>query len=81
MKRIKSLSVSDYPNLCNGHDFLQVLAFVFRENGNKSISEDIVGSSFRIAYDRKCFMKTNLYNNLDSFAKRKSWKLFKEEKV
>nr|VFJ72059.1 MAG: hypothetical protein BECKFW1821B_GA0114236_12513 [Candidatus Kentron sp. FW] len=61
-------NVSDYLNLCNGHDFQQAFALLARFGKRKKKSADDIGEAFRIAYRFKDFRKTNLYGNLKAWA-------------
>ncbi|HHF3826057.1 TPA: DUF4435 domain-containing protein [Haemophilus influenzae] len=52
----------DYRHLCNGHDFVNILALLFKSlSNNKNISPDRLEENMRMGYESNCFEKTNLY--------------------
>ena len=52
----------DYRHLCNGHDFVNILAIILRVmSGNTNISREHLEENMRIGYESNCFEKTNLY--------------------
>ncbi len=63
---LKIHGISDYLNLCNGHDFLQAFALYIQANSNdpKKTSDIQLGREFRVSYRLEDFQKTNLYKQL-----------------
>nr|VFJ42705.1 MAG: Protein of unknown function (DUF4435) [Candidatus Kentron sp. DK] len=72
----KIANVSDYRNLCNGHDFQRVFALLAGAGKKKKIGPGDVGGAFRIAYRPEDFRKTNLYGKLKEWASGQSLPLF-----
>ncbi|VFN07746.1 MAG: hypothetical protein BECKG1743D_GA0114223_111401 [Candidatus Kentron sp. G] len=74
----KIAGVSDYLNLCNGHDFQRAFALLAETGKKKKISADEVGRAFRIAYRFEDFRRTRLYASLKAWADGQSLALFLE---
>lgn len=52
----------DHKHLCNGHDFVNILAIILRViSGNTNINRDHIEENMRMGYESDCFKKTNLY--------------------
>lgn len=52
----------DYRHLCNGHDFVNILAILFKSlSNNTNISPEHLEENMRMGYESNCFEKTNLY--------------------
>jgi hypothetical protein len=56
--------VTDYYNLCNGHDMEEVMADFVPKTRNKGITSERVGESLRLAYHKHNFATTQLYQSL-----------------
>ena len=51
-------------DICNGHDFINILSLALRKViGKKNISNQELESFLIVAYRNEDFIKTNLYNN------------------
>lgn len=74
---IKTESISDYYNLCNGHDTVKALAlYISAVNGGKGIKDDEIARALRIAYRKEDFISTVLYENLKNWEKHTGYILF-----
>ena len=73
----KIKNISDFLNLCNGHDFQRVFARYVSVYSKKGVSDKEIGKSFRIAYRFEDFQQTNLYKQLKEWSDNKSIALFK----
>lgn len=63
--------------LCNGHDFMKALAQYVREKGEgRSLSDEIISSSFRMTFTAAHFQKTTLFNETKSWADSNSCILY-----
>lgn len=69
----------DLLQLTNGHDTLQAFSQVFREQGNKGVSDKDIARSFRMTYTIAHFQKTNLYEALNNWANQNNTALFIQE--
>lgn len=69
----------DLLQLTNGHDTLQTFSQIFREKGNKGISDKDIARSFRMTYTIAHFRKTNLYEALNDWANQNNTELFTTE--
>lgn len=77
--RLKIQNVSDFLNLCNGHDFQKAFAFcVSSFHSKKRVNDAEIGKAFRIAYRFEDFQKTDLYKQLKEWSKEQSRSLFKQ---
>ncbi|EHK89966.1 DUF4435 domain-containing protein [Aggregatibacter actinomycetemcomitans] len=57
----------DYRHLCNGHDFVNILAIVIRDmSGKTNINQERLEENMRIGYELECFRETILYNRISS---------------
>ena len=55
--------------LCNGHDFMDILSLYFNAKGTqKGVTPKRLNSHFRTAYSKPAFYKTKLYANLQKWA-------------
>jgi hypothetical protein len=75
--RLKVQDISDFLNLCNGHDFQKAFASYVSSSSNKGVNDVEIGKAFRIAYRFTDFQKTNLYNQLKKWSDSQSRQLFK----
>jgi hypothetical protein len=74
----KISNVTDFYNFCNGHDFQKVFAlYVSSKKTGKTINEDSVSRSFRLAYSFSDFAKTHLYKQLQQWGIDNKKQLFK----
>ncbi|MCP4349254.1 MAG: DUF4435 domain-containing protein [Desulfobacterales bacterium] len=76
--RLKIKDVSDFLNLCNGHDFQKAFAHYVSSNSKKGVKDTEIGKIFRVAYRFADFQKTNLYKKLKEWSNGQSWSLFKQ---
>jgi hypothetical protein len=74
--RLKIKNISDFPNLCNGHDFQKAFALCVSFNSKKGVNDTEIGKAFRIAYRFKDFQRTELYNQLKEWSNNHSLTLF-----
>lgn len=68
--------VTDYPNLCNGHDFVKAFALHSSVTSGKGVSPADVEVGLRVAYSRKDFEKSNLFSELSSWQQETGKTLF-----
>ncbi|MEY4904091.1 MAG: hypothetical protein RLZZ292_1906 [Bacteroidota bacterium] len=67
----------DLLQLCNGHDFMKVLAlYITSKPQNRGITDNQVSTHFRIAYHLESFKATNLYTATSSWATEKGYQLY-----
>nr|VFK45243.1 MAG: Protein of unknown function (DUF4435) [Candidatus Kentron sp. TC] len=76
--RTRIQGVSDFLNLCNGHDFQKAFARLAGPNSKKGLDGDDIGRSFRLAYRFTDFQKTNLYKKLKEWSDARSLPLFQQ---
>lgn len=69
--------VTDYYNLCNGHDMEEVMADFVPNVYNNGITRERVGSSLRLAYHKQHFASTQLYQSLIKWQELHQVALFK----
>ena len=79
---LKIQNISDFLNLCNGHDFLKAFASCVSSRSRstrskKGVNHEDIGKAFRIAYRFEDFQKTNLYQKLKEWGNIQSRNLFK----
>lgn len=74
---LKIKKVSDFLNLCTGHDFQKAFALCVNSNSKKRISDVDIGKAFRLAYGFEDFKKSNLYRQLKEWSGHQSFPLFK----
>lgn len=65
-------NISDFLNICNGHDFQKIFAFRINSFRKKGVSEEEMSRSFRLAYTIEDFQKTNLYQKLQIWSDKHS---------
>lgn len=66
----------DLLQLCNGHDFMKVVAlYVTSKPQNRGINESQVAAHFRTAYQLENFKTTNIYAATNSWATHNGFKL------
>lgn len=70
--------ISDYYNLCNGHDFEKAFALHVTANSpsTKGVKDDDIGRALRIAYRKQDFEQTKLYATLKLWEKETGYALF-----
>ncbi len=73
-------NVSDYFNLCNGHDFHKALALIVSSNSKKGINDAEIGKEFRIAYRFEDFQQSDLYKRLIKWSDSKEKSIFYNRK-
>lgn len=79
IKKINKLMLQqpDLLQLTNGHDLVRTLAKYFREiNKKRTPTEDTLASGMRLSYDFNCFEDSQLYDDLQKWAKSHSTILF-----
>jgi hypothetical protein len=64
--------------LCNGHDFMKLLALYISSISGKGVSSDTVAAHFRTSYTFKDFMNTNLFKDTKGWADGLSITLYNE---
>lgn len=74
---LKINNVSDFFNLCTGHDFQKAFALCVNSNSRKCVSDVDIGKAFRLAYGFEDFKKSKLYRQLKEWANSQSMSLFK----
>jgi hypothetical protein len=74
----KLAEISDYYNLCNGHDFEKAFALhiTAKNPGKKGVKDEDVGKFLRIAYRKQDFESTKLYALLKQWEGRTGYALF-----
>ncbi|QTA79924.1 DUF4435 [Desulfonema limicola] len=77
--KFKINGISDYLNLCNGHDFQKAFALCVSFTSKKGINDMEIGRAFRLAYRFDDFQKSNLYRHLKNWADNQSKLLFKHK--
>ena len=74
------IDVTDYYQLCNGHDMENVMArWVSKQY--KGIKPEQVGAALRVAYRKQDFIATQLYQNLTHWQKQHGAILFAEHSI
>lgn len=68
--------VTDYPNLCNGHDFVKAFALHASASHAKGVSPTDVEVALRVAYSRKDFESSHLYGKLRTWQQNTGQTLF-----
>jgi Protein of unknown function (DUF4435) len=58
----------DLLQLCNGHDFIKVMALYISSQRNKGVSSELITSHFRTAYHLSHFKGTQLYAQTNNWA-------------
>jgi len=77
--RLKTKDVSDFLNLCNGHDFQKAFALCVNFHSSRGVNDADIGKAFRIAYRFEDFEKTNLYRQLKDWSDSHTKQLFSEK--
>lgn len=74
----KIADISNYYNLCNGHDFEKAFARYVKNHpaGTKNIKDSEIAKALRIAYRKEDFAITNLYNHLRNWETQTGQLLF-----
>ena len=75
--RLKIKDVSDFLNLCNGHDFQRAFALCISSTSKKGVNDVEIGKAFRVAYRFDDFQKSNLYRQLKEWSNSQRMSLFK----
>lgn len=65
----------DLFQVCNGHDFMKVMA-ILCSSSHKGISEKDISSQFRIAYNQDMFKKTQLFKDTSDWASQNNCTLY-----
>ncbi len=73
----KIKNVSDFLNLCTGHDFQKAFALCVNSNSRHEVRDVDIGKAFRLAYGFEDFKKSNLYRQLREWPGHQSFPLFK----
>ncbi len=69
----------DLLQLCNGHDFMKVVAlYVTSKPQNRGINESQVAAHFRTAYQLENFKTTNIYAATNSWATHNGFNLYRD---
>lgn len=68
--------VTDYLNLCNGHDFHKALASCIRSCGKNQVHDKAIAAGFRMTYRFQDFQESRLYEELKEWADKQSISLF-----
>ncbi len=74
--RLKIKAVSDFLNLCNGHDFQKAFALCVGATSTKGVNDVEIGKAFRVAYRFDDFKKSDLYRQLKAWADSRKKTLF-----
>ncbi len=69
-------NISDYYNLCNGHDAEKVIAGYLSIGRKKAISDKELSEKLMLAYQKECFKNTQLYQNINQWQADKNFKVF-----
>lgn len=72
----KVSTITDYYNLCNGHDFESAFALHASKISNHSIKDKNVGEALRLSYRKEDFALTILYANLKNWEQQTGYTLF-----
>ena len=77
--RLKIKDISDFLNLCNGHDFQKAFALCINSvsNSKKKVSYEEISNVFRAVYRFEDFQKSNLYQQLEKWSNNQRKTLFK----
>jgi len=75
--RLKIKDISDFLNLCNGHDFQRAFALCISSTSKKGVNDVEIGKAFRVAYRFDDFQKSNLYRQLKEWSNSQRMSLFK----
>lgn len=75
---LKIANISDYYNLCNGHDVVKALALYITANTNtkKGIGDDEIAKVLRVTYRKDDFISTKLYRDLKNWEQKTKYVLF-----
>jgi len=67
----------DSVQLCNGHDFIKALCrFIYEFGDGGSVNTENISSSFRMAYTKTMFKRTNLFSNVNTWAVANNCNIF-----
>ena len=74
----KTAEITDYYNLCNGHDVLKAMALCITALNPKlkNLKHDALPANLRIAYRQADFAQTILYQNLKNWESSSGYSLF-----
>ena len=72
---IKISGVTDYFNLCNGHDAVKGLALYITTKSSKGVKDAELERALRIAYRKEDFVATKLYANLKRWQETSGYQL------
>jgi len=78
--QLKIKDISDFLNLCNGHDFQKAFALCvnFASNSKRKVSDVEISKVFRAVYRFEDFQKSNLYQQLEKWSNSQRKILFKK---
>jgi hypothetical protein len=69
--------ISDYYNLCNGHDAQKAIArYITINNNGKGITDTRIAECLRVAYQKQDFITTQLYQELLNWQHQTGYYLF-----
>jgi hypothetical protein len=68
-------SQHDLFQVCNGHDFMKVMA-ILCSSQQKGINEKDIASQFRVAYSQDMFKKTQLFKDTSDWASQNKVTLY-----
>jgi hypothetical protein len=72
----KTANISDYYNICNGHDVLKAFALHLSSHNREGINHEHIAGSLRIAYRKEDFAETALFANLKNWESQTGYSLF-----
>lgn len=58
----------DYMQVCNGHDFMKVIASYISSKNGKGIGDQVISANFRIAFSFNHYKNTKLYRDTNFWA-------------
>jgi len=73
---VKIEHVSDFFNLCNGHDIQKAFALCVSAHAAKGVNDVEIGKAFRLAYRFEDFQKTGLFRQLAEWSHQHAVHLF-----
>lgn len=74
--RLKIEGISDFLNLCNGHDFQKAFALCVSSTSKKGVNDVEIGKAFRVAYRFDDFQESKLYRQLKEWSDSQQKVLF-----
>ncbi len=73
---LKIQHVSDFFNLCNGHDVQKAFALCVSAHAQKGVNDIEIGKAFRLAYRFEDFQNTELFRQLTTWSHQHAVTLF-----